>query len=226
MPSTRIKYKHISNVISNVDGLIDFAQINRLYKAITILYHRNKNQYKTNFILLLKSIKQFRLLLLKVIILINDKKYDELFTFLKQKYILKKKVLKKTVYQLYNVINNKTFINMALFMITLISDVHNILVVNFLNKIENELASKGLEVRYLNENKFRIMKKLDNIVKKVEPKEEVTFQENVDIGELIEEDIPPIEKEIEVVEKDLTKKKDKKKKKKKKSLIDDIFSGF
>ena len=190
------------------------------------MYHRNKNQYKTNFILLLKSIKQFRLLLLKVIILINDKKYDELFTFLKQKYILKKKVLKKTVYQLYNVINNKTFINMALFMITLISDVHNILVVNFLNKIENELASKGLEVRYLNANKFRIMKKLDNIVKKVEPKEEVTFQENVDIGELIEEDIPPIEKEIEVVEKDLTKKKDKKKKKKKKSLIDDIFSGF
>ena len=115
---------------------------------------------------------------------------------------------------------------MALFMITLISDVHNILVVNFLNKIENELASKGLEVRYLNANKFRIMKKLDNIVKKVEPKEEVIFQENVDIGELIEEDIPPIKKEIEVVEKDLTKKKDKKKKKKKKSLIDDIFSGF
>lgn len=226
MPSSRVKYKHLHDVIDDVDTLIDSKQLNKLYKAITILYHRNKNQYKTNFLLLLKNIKQFRLLLLKVILLTNDKKYDELYKFLKQKYLLRKKVLNKTMFQLYNVINNKTFINMALFMIALISDVYNILMVNFVNKIELTLDNQGLEIRHVTDNKFRIMKKSEKIVKKVVVEEEIVIQENIDIGEVIEEDTPVPETIIKPAEDLPVKKKDKKKKKKKKNLIDDIFSGF
>lgn len=226
MPSPRVKYKHLHDVIDDVDTLIDSKQLNKLYKAITILYHRNKNQYKTNFLLLLKNIKQFRLLLLKVILLTNDKKYDELYKFLKQKYLLRKKALTKTIFQLYNVINNKTFINMALFMIALISDVYNILMVNFVNKIEVTLDSQGLEIRRITDKKFRIMKKSKKVVKRVVVEEEIVVQENIDIGEVIEEDTPVPETIIKPAEDLPVKKKDKKKKKKKKNLIDDIFSGF
>ncbi|KAL6934297.1 hypothetical protein ACO0OL_002839 [Hanseniaspora opuntiae] len=223
MSSSRIKYKHLNNVIANVDEFIDLDQINKLYSTLTILYHRNKNQYKTNYILLLKTIKQYRLLLLKVILICKDKNYEDLYTYLKSKFILRKKVLKKTIYQLYNVINNKTFINMALFMITLISDVHNILIKNFTEKIDEILTSKGMEIRYLKENRFRIMKKVVKNTKTVISKEETPIQENVDIGELIEE-TPTIE--VKVESNNTSQKDKKKKKKKKKNLIDDIFSGF
>lgn len=223
MPSSRIKYKHFNNVISNVDKFIDFDQINKLYNVLTILYHRNKNQYKTNYILLLKTIKQYRLLLLKVILICKNKNYESLYTYLKAKYILRKKVLKKTIYQLYNVINNKTFINMAIFMITLISDVYNILIKNYTEKLDEILTSKDLEIRYLKENKFRIMKKVIKHSKNVITKEETAIQETGDIGELIEE-APIVDDNVESNTNLQNDKK--KKKKKKKNLIDDIFSGF
>lgn len=187
MHSSRIKYKHLNKVIVNIEEFVDLDQITRLYNVLTILYHRNKNQYKTNYILLLKTIKQYRLMLLKVILICNDKNYEALYTHVKFKHILRKKVLRKTIYQLYNVINNKTFINMALFMITLISDIHNILIENFTEKIDEILTSKGMEVRYLKENRFRIMKTGAKSPKKVILKEETPVQENADIGELIEE---------------------------------------
>lgn len=112
---------------------------------------------------------------------------------------------------------------MALFMITLISDVHNILIKNFTEKIDEILTSKGMEIRYLKENRFRIMKKVVKNTKTVISKEETPIQENVDIGELIEE-TPTIE--VKVESNNTSQKDKKKKKKKKKNLIDDIFSGF
>ena len=115
---------------------------------------------------------------------------------------------------------------MALFMIALISDVYNILMVNFVNKIEVTIDNQGLEIRHIAGNKFRIMKKSEKTVKKVVIEEEVVIKENVDIGEVIEEDAPSVETTFEAYEEIPIKKKDKKKKKKKKNLIDDIFSGF
>ncbi|KAL6931371.1 hypothetical protein ACO0R3_002834 [Hanseniaspora guilliermondii] len=112
---------------------------------------------------------------------------------------------------------------MAIFMITLISDVYNILIKNYTEKLDEILTSKDLEIRYLKENKFRIMKKVIKHSKNVITKEETAIQETGDIGELIEE-APIVDDNVESNTNLQNDKK--KKKKKKKNLIDDIFSGF
>lgn len=158
---TQHKYKKLESVIEK-DYLavlsVDFGRLNQLYEMITIIYHRNKNQH--NMGLYFKHVKRIRLLLLTFLAEEQNSKIStiKLYGLIKYNPKFNKRTVKAMVYDFYNVINAKTFINLAIVMITVIAEMYDLLIVNYVSKIDSYLhEQKSLEVVKL-KHKLRIMR--------------------------------------------------------------------
>ncbi|XBW36277.1 hypothetical protein QEN19_001866 [Hanseniaspora menglaensis] len=154
------KFKKLEQAIDDEDSFLlsfDLVRLKKLYKLLTIIYHRNKNQH--NMSLYFKHVKSLRKYLYNIVVEADIKKSSSIQIYNIMKYTSKfnKNIIKKMIYDFYNVINGKTFINLAITMITVIAEIYNLIFVDYINKIDEYLkTNKNLEiVRF--KNKIRIM---------------------------------------------------------------------
>lgn len=169
---TKIKYKKLEKVIDTDDSSIlhlDLDSLKKVYNLLTIIYHRNKNQH--NMKLYFKHVKSLRKCLYNILIeTFHDKKNItsiKLYGLIKYNSKFNKNVIKKMVFDFYNVINAKTFINLAIVMITIISEIYDLLIIKYVNVIDDYLRDKkNLEIVKIG-NRLRIMaikhEKINNI---------------------------------------------------------------
>lgn len=157
---TKNKYKKLESIIDKENSAllsVDFERLNQLYEMITVIYHRNKNQH--NMGLYFKHVKRIRLFLLS---LISEEQHSEssstrLYGLIKYNPKFNKRTVKAMIYDFYNVINAKTFINLAIVMITVIAEIFDVLIVNYVGKIDSYLQKqKNMEVVKI-KKKLRIM---------------------------------------------------------------------